>query len=280
MTRVRVPVDGRTAFVSGAGSGIGRAFAQRLAAHGCPVAIVDVNEGALGETAEGIRGPVLTRVLDVRDREAQNAFAVEVAEWAPAPLGIVFNNAGVTTSQPVAGAVVEDDEWVMETNFGGVVNGVRAFLPVLLRQRSGVIVTTSSAFGLVGFANQSAYCASKFAVRGFTESLRIELRGTGVRAVAVHPGAVPTNIIRTSRYHGHPLWPQVTREQAADEFDALSRLTPDRVAQVIHDGVRAGRGRILVGPDARLLDLLARLAPSRYVDVLSLAGALQARFRR
>ena len=279
MRRTRVAVDGRTAFVSGAGSGIGRAVALRLAAHGCPLAIVDVNEETLRATAESIRGPVLTKVLDVRDREAQKAFAVEVARWAPAPLGIVFNNAGVTTSQPVAGAVVDDDDWVIETNFGGVVNGVRAFLPILLRQRSGVIVTTSSAFGLVGFANQSAYCASKFAVRGFTESLRIELRGTGVRAVAVHPGAVPTNIIRASRYHAHPIWPEVTRERAAREFDALARLTPERVAQIIHDGVRAGRGRILVGPDARLLDALARLAPSRYVDVLALSGALAARRR-
>lgn len=276
MTRARVQVDGRTAFVSGAGSGIGRALAQRLAAHGCPVAIVDIDEQGLRATAASIDGPVLARVLDVRDREAQNAFAAEVAQWAPAPLGIVFNNAGVTTSQPVAGPIVEDDDWVMETNFGGVVNGVRAFLPVLLRQRAGVIVTTSSAFGLVGFANQSAYCASKFAIRGFTESLRAELRGTGVRAVAVHPGAVRTNIVRTSRYHGHPLWPEVTRDDAAREFDALARTTAERAARTIHDGVRAGRRRILIGPDARLLDALVRLAPSRYVDVLGLAQRLAA----
>jgi len=277
--RAPVPVDGLTAFVSGAGSGIGRALALRLAAHGCPLALVDLDGDRLSKTAEGIDGPVLARTLDVRDAEAQAAFAAEVSAWAPAPLGMVCNNAGVTTSQPVAGAVVEDDDWVMDVNFRGAVCGVRAFLPLLLRQRSGVIVNISSAFGLVGFANQSAYCASKFALRGFTESLRIELRGSGVRAVTVHPGAIPTGIVRASRYHGHPLWPDVSREQAADEFDRLARTTPERAAQLIHEGVRAGRERILIGADARALDVLARVMPERYVDLLAAAGRLAARRR-
>ncbi len=204
MPRTRIPVDGRTAFISGAASGIGRAVARRLAAHGCPVAIADQDEAGLQETAELIGGPVLARTLDVRDRQAQMAFAAEVADWAPAPLGMVFNNAGVTTSQSVAEGSVEDDEWVTDINFGGVVNGVRAFLPILLRQDSGVIVNTSSVFGLIGWPNQSAYCASKFAVRGFTESLRHELRGTGVRAASVHPGGIKTNILRNARYHASP----------------------------------------------------------------------------
>ena len=128
-----VPVDGRTAYVSGAASGIGRAVAQRLSAHGCPVALVDWDEDGLAQTAETLAGPVLTRKLDVRDRQATMAFAAEVAEWAPAPLGMVFNNAGVATSQSVAEGSVEDDEWVFSVNFEGVVNGVRAFLPILLR---------------------------------------------------------------------------------------------------------------------------------------------------
>ncbi len=148
---------------------------------------------------------MLARRLDVRDRQAQMAFAAEVAEWAPAPLGMVFNNAGVATSQSVAEAAVEDDEWVIDINLGGVVNGVRAFLPILLRQNSGVIVNTSSVFGLLGIPHQSAYCASKFAVRGFTDSLRQELRGTGVRAATVHPGGVKTNIARNARWHSDPL---------------------------------------------------------------------------
>src|SRR5665213_2717167 len=177
MRRSSVPIDGRTAYVSGAASGIGRATAVRLAQHGCPVAIADQDEAGLAETADLIAGPVLARKLDVRDRQAQFAFAAEVADWAPAPIGMVFNNAGVATSQTVAESAVEDDEWVLAINLGGVINGVRAFLPILLAQDSGVIVNTSSVFGLVGTPAQSAYCASKFAVRGFTDSLRQELRG-------------------------------------------------------------------------------------------------------
>jgi NAD(P)-dependent dehydrogenase (short-subunit alcohol dehydrogenase family) len=118
MPRRRVEIDGRTAYVSGAASGMGRAVAVRLAAHGCPVAITDQNEDGLRETESLIAGPVLARTLDVRDRQAQMAFAAEVAEWAPAPLGMVLNNAGVATSQSIAEGSVEDDEWVLEINLG------------------------------------------------------------------------------------------------------------------------------------------------------------------
>jgi NAD(P)-dependent dehydrogenase (short-subunit alcohol dehydrogenase family) len=268
--RTAVPVDGRTAFVSGAASGIGRAVAQRLSAHGCPVAIVDQNEAGLEETARSLRGPVLSRVLDVRDRDAQVAFAAEVAEWAPAPLGIVFNNAGVATSQAVSDAVIEDDEWVLDINLGGVIHGTRAFLPVLLRQGSGVVVNTSSVFGLIGVPTQSAYCTSKFAVRGFTESLRAELRGTGVSAVTVHPGGIKTNIALNARYHSDPLGgPARTRAQAAADFESLARTTPERAAEIIHRGVKAGKSRILVGADAHVIDALVRLAPTRYADVVA-----------
>jgi NAD(P)-dependent dehydrogenase (short-subunit alcohol dehydrogenase family) len=277
MRKQRVQVDGRTAYVSGAASGIGRAVALRLAAHGCPVAIADQNEDGLRETADLISGPVLTRKLDVRDRQAQMAFAAEVAEWAPAPLGIVFNNAGVATSQSIADGAIEDDEWVVDINFGGVVNGVRSFLPILQRQNSGVIVNTSSVFGLVGIPFQSSYCSSKFAVRGFTESLRHELRGTGVSAVTVHPGGVKTNIARNARYHAHPLQPDLSHEDAAKQFDAMAFTTPDRAAEIIHHGVKAGRSRILVGPDAYVFDALARLAPTRYFDVLAFLEPLVAR---
>jgi NADP-dependent 3-hydroxy acid dehydrogenase YdfG len=269
MPRKKVAVDGRTAYVSGAASGIGRAMARLLAGRGCPVAIADQDEAGLAETADTIAGPVLARRLDVRDRQAQMAFAAEIADWAPAPLGIVFNNAGVATSQSVAEGSVEDDEWVVDINFQGVVHGVRAFLPILLRQDSGVIVNTSSVFGLLGMPFQSAYCASKFAVRGFTDSLRQELRGSGVRAVTVHPGGVKTNIARNARYHGHPLQPGLSHAEAAEQFDAIAQTTPERAAQIIHKGVVAGKSRILVGPDAYLFDALARLMPTRYFEVLA-----------
>jgi NADP-dependent 3-hydroxy acid dehydrogenase YdfG len=277
MAKQRIPVDGRTAFISGAASGIGRAMAHRLSAHRCPVAIADQDEAGLAQTAEALSGPVLARRLDVRDRQAQMAFAAEIAEWAPAPLGMVFNNAGVATSQSVADGAVEDDEWVVGINFQGVVHGVRAFLPILLGQDSGVIVNTSSVFGLLGMPYQSAYCASKFAVRGFTDSLRQELRGTGVRAVTVHPGGVKTNIARNARYHAHPLDPDLSHEEASQRFDAMAMTTPERAAKIIHRGVQGGKSRILVGPDAYFFDALARLAPTRYFDLLALLEPLATR---
>jgi len=270
VSRVKVPVDGRTAYVSGAASGIGRAVTQRLSAHGCPVAIADQDADGLAQTAQSLSGPVLMRQLDVRDRHAQMAFAAEVAEWAPVPIGMVFNNAGVATSQSIAEAAIEDDEWVFDINFHGVVNGVRAFLPILLEQGSGVIVNTSSVFGLLGMPFQSAYCASKFAVRGFTDSLRQELRGTGVRAATVHPGGVKTNIARNARYHDNPLGLEMTAEEAANHFESIAGTTPERAAEIIHERVKAGRSRILVGPDSYLFETLARVAPSRYYDLFAL----------
>jgi NAD(P)-dependent dehydrogenase (short-subunit alcohol dehydrogenase family) len=279
MAKKSIPVDGRTAFVSGAASGIGRAVALRLAEHGCPVAIADQDEDGLQETADLIAGPVLARKLDVRDRQAQLAFAAEVDQWAPAPLGMVFNNAGVTSAQSVADGAMEDDEWVLDINLGGVVNGVRAFLPILQRQDSGVIVNTSSVFGLIGWPFQSAYCASKFAVRGFTESLRHELRGTGVRAVAVHPGGIKTNILRNARYHSDPMQHDLNHEDAAAQFESIARTTPEKAAQIIHDGVKAGKSRILVGPDAYVFDTLSRVLPTHYFDVVAFFEPLVVRRR-
>jgi NADP-dependent 3-hydroxy acid dehydrogenase YdfG len=162
-------ITGRTVVISGAASGIGRALAQRLSARGCPVAITDIDELGLKETEAGLDGASLARVLDVRDAEAQRDFADDVRDWAPAPLGAVFNNAGVATASSVLESVPEDDNWLWDINFHGVVNGTRAFLPILVEQDTGAIVNTSSVFGLAGMPNQSAYCSAKFAVRGFTD---------------------------------------------------------------------------------------------------------------
>jgi NAD(P)-dependent dehydrogenase (short-subunit alcohol dehydrogenase family) len=266
--RKPLPLAGRTAVITGAGSGMGRALAQRLSRHGCPVAIVDANAETLAETEGLLDGPVLARTLEVRDRQGQFAFAAEVEAWAPAPIGAVFNNAGVALAQTVAEAAPEDDEWLMAINFDGVVHGVRAFLPILLRQDAGTIVNTSSVFGLAGIPSQSAYCASKFAVRGFTESLRHELRDTGVRAVCVHPGGVSTNIVRNGRMKIDPRGLGRSREELESEFDALTRTSPEKAAAIIHRGVDAGRARILVGPDAYLFDALTRLTPTHYYSVL------------
>jgi NADP-dependent 3-hydroxy acid dehydrogenase YdfG len=269
-------ISGRTAVITGAASGIGRALAQRLSSHGCPVAIADVDERGLKETEAGLAGPTLTRLLDVRDAQAQHAFADEVRDWAPEPLGAVFNNAGVAVSSSVLDSVVEDDDWLWDINFHGVVNGTRAFLPILVAQDSGAIVNTSSVFGLVGMPNQSAYCSAKFAVRGFTDSLRQELRGTGVRAINVHPGGINTNIVRNARFRKDPHGRGRSHDQLVAEFAAVTMTQPAKAAEVIHRGVEQGKARILIGPDAYVFDALARLAPTRYYDIVS---ALESRLR-
>src|SRR5215469_8815605 len=249
MPRPRPELTGRPVMITGAASGIGRALAQRLSGLGSPVAIADIDEAGLAKTAASLSGPVLSRVLDVRDAADQRRFAEEVREWLPAPLAAVFNNAGVAVTSTVLDAVPEDDDWLHDINFHGVVNGTRAFLPILVAQDCGVIVNTSSVFGLAGMPYQSAYCAAKFAVRGFTESLRHELRGTGVRAVTVHPGGVTTNIARNARMRKDPEGLGRTREQMAAQFEAVTMTSREGAAQIIHRGVERGKARIFVGPD-------------------------------
>jgi NAD(P)-dependent dehydrogenase (short-subunit alcohol dehydrogenase family) len=275
------PLAGRTAVITGAASGIGRALAIRLAAHGCPLVLADVDEPGLAETVARATAPTFARPLDVSDRGAQLAFAAEAVEWAPAPIGAVFNNAGVALAGTVAESSTEDEEWLRKINYEGVVHGTHAWLPVLLGQRAGAIVNTSSVFGLAGIPGQSAYCASKFAVRGFTESLRHELVGSGVRAITVHPGGVKTNIARNGRLNSDPKGLGRTKDEMADEFEALVRTTPERAAEVIHHGVDGGKARILIGADARVFDLLTRITPTHYFRVLgALEGALTARAAR
>ena len=262
-------ITGRTAVITGAASGIGRSLAQRLSADSCPVAIADIDERGLKETETSLSGPVLARVLDVRDAQAQRDFADEVRDWTPARLGAVFNNAGVAVASSVLDANSDDDQWLWDINFHGVVNGTRAFLPILVEQDEGAIVNTSSVFGLAGMPNQSAYCSAKFAVRGFTDALRQELRGTGVTAINVHPGGINTNIVRNARFRKDPEGRGRTHEQMAAEFAAITLTEPDKAAEIIHRGVEAGKARILVGPDAYLFDILTRLAPTHYYDVLN-----------
>jgi NAD(P)-dependent dehydrogenase (short-subunit alcohol dehydrogenase family) len=272
------PLAGRPVMITGAASGIGQSLARRLSGLGSPVAIADIDEAGLKETARTLPGPVLVRVLDVRDAADQRRFAAEVLQWLPslagpslagrAQLAAVFNNAGVAVASSVLDADPDDDEWLRQINFDGVVHGTRAFLPILVEQDEGVIVNTSSVFGLLGMPYQSAYCASKFAVRGFTDALRQELRGTGVRAVTVHPGGVRTNIARSARVRKDPEGRGRSQEQMAAEFEALLRTTPDRAAEIICRGIDRGKARILVGPDAYVFDALARVAPTHYYDVL------------
>ena len=268
MSRPR-SLTGRPVVITGAASGIGRALATRLSRLGSPVALADIDEDGLKATAAAVHGRVLTRVLDVRDADDQLRFASEVKDWLPAPLAAVFNNAGVAVTSTVLDAVIEDDDWLHDINFHGVVHGTRAFLPILVDQGEGAIVNTSSVFGLLGMPNQSAYCAAKFAVRGFTESLRQELRGSAVRAITVHPGGITTNIARNARMRRDPEGLGRTKEQMAAQFEAMTMTSPDKAAAVIHAGVDRGKARILVGPDAYLFDALARITPTHYNAVLS-----------
>ncbi len=265
MSKSKRTISGRTVVITGAASGIGRALARRLSAHGCAVAIADIDEAGLKETADLLNGPTLLRVLDVRDAEAQRKFAAEVREWAPTPIAAVFNNAGVAVAGTVLDGAPEDDQWLWDINFGGVINGTRAFLPILVEQGDGVIVNTSSVYGLMAVPNQSAYCAAKFAVRGYTDSLRHELRGTGVTAISVHPGGVNTNIVRNSRIKVDPNGP--SKDELAEQFAAITMTEPDKAAEVIHRGVEQGKARILIGPDAFMFDKLSRIAPASAYNI-------------
>jgi NADP-dependent 3-hydroxy acid dehydrogenase YdfG len=269
MPRNRRVITGRPVMITGAASGIGRSLARRLSRSGSPVAVADVDDAGLKDTARSLPGHVLTRVLDVRDAADVQRFAAEVRQWLTAPLAAVFNNAGVAVASSVMESDPDDDEWLRQTNFDGVVNGTRAFLPILMDQDDGVIVNTSSVFGLLGMPYQSAYCASKFAVRGFTDALRQELRGTGVSGVTVHPGGIRTNIARNARVRKDPQGRGRSHEQMAADFEALTMTTPDKAAEIICRGVEGGKARILVGPDAYVFDALARVTPTHYYDVIA-----------
>jgi NAD(P)-dependent dehydrogenase (short-subunit alcohol dehydrogenase family) len=262
-------LQGKVVVVTGAGSGIGRALAEHAASAGATLALSDWDEAGLHETAERVRArtgrPPREDRLDVRDRSAVHAYAGSVR----AGLGrvdIVVNNAGVALHGDLDEVSYEDFEWVMDVDFWGVVHGSKAFLPHLAASGDGHLVNMSSLFGLMGVAGQTAYNSAKFAVRGFTESLRQELliAGAPVRVTCVHPGGVRTAIVRNARVTASHDKGEVVRR-----FDAeLARTTPDRAAEVIWSGVLAGSPRVLVGADAKLLDACVRLLGSRYQRLL------------
>jgi NAD(P)-dependent dehydrogenase (short-subunit alcohol dehydrogenase family) len=260
-------IDGRVAVVTGAGSGMGRALAQDLARRGCPLVLADKDEAGLADTAETLAVPVLARTLDVSDRWALQQLASDVKDWGQGEIGVVLNNAGLSVSQTIADSAPEELELVMNVNFWGVVYGTQAFLPLLQAQDRGALVNVSSIFGIMAFPTQGIYCASKFAVKGFTESLRHELRGTGVRVHCVHPGGIKTNIARNMTFHVDDQG-NTDRTVLERDFDKVARTTPARAAQVILGGVQKGRERILIGADARAADRFVRAVPVRYYDVM------------
>lgn len=263
-------LTGKVAAITGAGSGIGRALALDLASRGTSLALADIDERGLAETAAradraGIE--VTTRTLDVAD-------ASDMANWADETaaqhgrVNLVINNAGVALICDVASSSLDDIEWLMSINYWGVVYGTKAFLPHLAASGDGHIVNISSAFGLISIPGQSAYNSAKFAVRGFTDSLRMELEigSSSVSATTVHPGGIRTNIVRNARTGG-------VAAGAADpaRFDKIARTTPERAAEVIIDAVLRDKPRVLIGADAKAIDALSRL-PSGIRRRLLVAG--------
>jgi NAD(P)-dependent dehydrogenase (short-subunit alcohol dehydrogenase family) len=256
------------AVITGAGSGIGRSLALRLARRGHDLALCEINTNRLADVAREARAlgaRVSEHPLDVADAAAVAALPAAV-EAEHGRVTAVFNNAGVSAYGEFHQQPAADFEWVLGINFWGVVNMSRAFLPLLLREPKAQLVNVSSVFGFVGVPGQSAYCASKFAVRGFTESLRHELEATGVRVVQVHPGGIKTNIAHDTRHLASV--DAATRKALADGFVQSVRTTADEAAECILDGLDKGLVRIRIGADARFLDRLARLLPVRYWGVL------------
>lgn len=259
---------GKVAAITGAASGMGRSLAVMLAQRGCEVAVSDVDERGLAETvaqasAAGVK--VTSRRLDVSSGDDVRAWAAEVVR-DHGRVNLVFNNAGISYGATVADADEADFRRVIDVDFWGVVNGTRAFLPHLEASGDGHVVNVSSVFGIIAFPGQAAYNAAKFAVRGFTESLRIELEllGSTVSATCVHPGGVKTNIARSSRLHPSIVKLGIRMEDATQEFEKMFKLTADEAAEIILRGVARNARRVLVGSDARGLDLLQRWLPGAY----------------
>lgn len=257
------------AVITGAASGIGRALAVRLGREGIAgIAVSDTNEEGLKETAallESSGVPVSAHVTDVSDQKQ----VLQLADETLARHGRVthlVNNAGVGVMGTFEQLSIEDFEWLMSINFWGVIYGCKVFLPILKEQPSAHIVNVSSVFGFIAPEEQTAYCASKFAVRGFTESLRHELAATNIAVSCVHPGGIKTNIARNSRVGENT--PDEWKAQGAKFFDKVAKTSPETAAEVIVKGIKAKAPRILIGQDAVAISTISRLFPARYLKIL------------
>jgi NAD(P)-dependent dehydrogenase (short-subunit alcohol dehydrogenase family) len=267
---------GRVAAVTGAGSGIGRALALELARRGAHLALADIDDAGLAETVargEGYGVKVTSQHLDVADRDAVYAWAGRVVA-DHGVVHLVVNNAGVALGATVESMSYEDFEWLMQIDFWGVVYGTKAFLPHLKASGDGHVVNLSSVFGLISVPSQSAYNAAKFAVRGFTDTLRMELEieGAPVSVTTIHPGGIKTNIARNAR-----LDPSVAElgsdpEKARRDFERLFITSPEKAARQILTAVQRDRRRALIGPDAKLIDFVSRLPAALYQTLLERGG--------
>ncbi|MCC8928578.1 SDR family oxidoreductase [Rhodococcus sp. I2R] len=265
--------SGKVAVITGAGSGIGRALAVNLAERGAKLALSDVDVNGLAETvrqAQALGAEVESQFLDVAQRET----VLDYAETVKARFGKVnqiYNNAGIAYHGDVDATSFKDIEKIIDVDFWGVVNGTKAFLPHLQESGDGHIVNISSLFGLLAMPSQAAYNAAKFAVRGFSEALRMELliSKAPVKMTVVHPGGIKTAIARNATVAEN-----YDQQSVAKFFDAkLAKTTPDQAAKVILKGVEKGKGRVLIGSDAVALDIIQRLTGSKYQRIIALVAA-------
>jgi len=253
--------------VTGAASGIGRALALSLAESGAQLALSDINAEGLAETVDMVGGPnrVMSDVFDMADADAIADYAGKVESTLGAA-DYVFNVAGLTRVGNFVDTPLESMEKVMNVNYWGVVRMTKAFMDQILNTK-GTVVNISSVFGLIGYAGQTHYCASKFAVRGFTETLAQELKGTGVGVCSVHPGGIATNIARNAEVDEMPFG-DATREELDANFDKMAITSPEKAAQIILKGAAKKKRRILIGGDARFISIVSRLFPVMYSKVL------------
>jgi NAD(P)-dependent dehydrogenase (short-subunit alcohol dehydrogenase family) len=266
---------GRVAAITGAGSGIGRALAKNLVGRGCHLALSDIDPVGLAETARQCDGAgvnVTAEEVDVADRGSVYSWADRVVE-AHGGVNLIFNNAGVALIASVESLSYEDFEWLMNINFWGVVHGTKAFLPHLKTSGEGHVVNMSSVFGLISVPSQSAYNAAKFAVRGFTDALRMELEidGSSVSATTIHPGGIKTNIGRSARLAGGV---NVGENDFASSFEKWALTSSERAAEQILEAVERNRRRALIGLDAKAIDLVSR-GPIQTYQRLLVRGALR-----
>jgi NAD(P)-dependent dehydrogenase (short-subunit alcohol dehydrogenase family) len=269
-------VENRTAVITGAASGIGRAIAVSLARRGCNLALADVNDAGLSETARLTQAAETDQAhrtasqsalrisqhhLDVADRRAVAVFPQAVIAAHPG-VDILINNAGVAVGGMFEAVSEEDFEWLFEINFWGVVRMTRAFLPLLRKSDDARVVNLSSIYGLISPPGETSYSASKFAVRGFSNSLRHELAGSKVGVTVVHPGGVATSIADSARVPKDMPPEEIARRRALAK-KALT-MPPAAAGEIIVQGIERRSARVLVGNDAKFLALLERLAPVAY----------------
>jgi NAD(P)-dependent dehydrogenase (short-subunit alcohol dehydrogenase family) len=269
-------LKGRTAVITGAANGIGRAIAVSLAGRGCHLALADINEEGLTGTAELIRDHgvrVSRHRFDVSDRVAVAQFPDRVAA-EHGGVDVLVNNAGVAVGGTFEQVSDEDFEWLFEINFWGVVRMTRAFMPLLRASEDARVVNLSSIYGVVAPPEQTAYAASKFAVRGFSEALRHELEGSRVGVTVVHPGGIATSIAENARLPAGVTEDEI--EQRRRKYRKLLRLPPEIAGETIVRGIERRQERVLIGSDAKKISLIARLVPVSYWKVLRLlAGDLR-----